>query len=145
MSGQKFTKGPLVIRFAQGRTYDVSFLQLPPYSRIFYPWFSFHDMQIVPFVFLLLVSIITQLGSALSSLYSHTTKSIHYFVWVTAKFNSQLLNFCKYVNFVFHLLHFKPSLNKCTLFSSVSSFLLMKILNCIRVVSRVTCINNRFC
>ena len=45
-------------------------------------------MQIVSFAFLLLSSTITQLGSALDSLYSHTAKSIHYFVWAMGKFNS---------------------------------------------------------
>ena len=46
-------------------------------------------MQIDFFTFLSsLTSIIVQRESALNSLYSHTAKSIHYFVWAIAKFNS---------------------------------------------------------
>ena len=46
-------------------------------------------------------------------LYSHTAKSMLYFVWVKGKFNSLSLIFAKYVNllFVFCPLHYKPSLN----------------------------------
>ena len=48
-------------------------------------------MQIDSFAFLSFVLIIVQLDSALNSLYqlySDTAKSIHYFVWIIAKFNS---------------------------------------------------------
>ena len=77
---------------------DILFLPLPlpphfknimkTYINIFYLSFSFYNMQIDFFAFLLVALIIVQLESALNSLYSHTAKSIHYSVWTIAKFNS---------------------------------------------------------
>ena len=65
----KFTKVPLAIQFAHGRTsFDVLLLPLPPplLSRTswkflwkFYPLFTLREMQIVSFAFLSLASIIT--------------------------------------------------------------------------------------
>ena len=45
-------------------------------------------MEIDSFAFLSLAFIIMQLEIALNSMYSHAVKSIHYFVWAIAKFNS---------------------------------------------------------
>ena len=68
---------------------------LPPFKnfmkismKIFYLSFSSHNMQTDSFALLSLTSITVQLESVLSSLYSHTTKSIHYFVWAVAEFSS---------------------------------------------------------
>ena len=56
--------------------------------KIFYFSFSFHDMEINSYAILSLALIIVQLESALNSLYPHTAKSNHYFVWPIVKFNS---------------------------------------------------------
>ena len=128
------SKGALVIRIVHGRTsYDVLFLPLPPLLfQERHKNFLSLGMQIDSFAFFSLTSIIVQLESVLNSLYSHTRKSIHYIFWV-----SQFNFLC--------LLHFKPSLNKHTLFSLICCFLLLKLLNYNAVVSRGSHRNNRFC
>ena len=83
-------------------SYDVLFLPVLPFfnnvmkmfMKTVYLSFSFHDMQIDSFALLSLASIIVQLESALNSLYSQTAKSIHYFVWAIAKFNSYVIADC---------------------------------------------------
>ena len=74
ISFKNLFKGPLIIWFVHRRTYDVLFITLPSFKnimkifKIFYLSFSFHNMQIDTFAFLLLILIIMQLENALNSL-----------------------------------------------------------------------------
>ena len=86
----KFTKVPLAIQFAHGRTsFDVLLLPLPPPSfqerhenfyESFTPYLLFARCKLFPLPSSHSLRSSLNWESALNSLYSHTVKSIHYFV-----------------------------------------------------------------
>ena len=132
------SKGPLIIRIVHGRTsYEVFFRPPqppPPPARLFK---NIVISRSVSWHANWLLCLLLARFDHCATGKCNTRKSINLI------HNHWL--FAIYVLFVFCLLHFKPSLNKHTLFLLICGFLLLKILNYKAVVSCWTHINNRFC